>query len=251
MNLNRLILLVPLLLLSGCSTWSTLEYNQGVAPGRGFVTRTDPVSGRQYMVFVPHNYSPSKQYMTVLFLHGLFEGGNNPEKAVLVGLGPSVAERSRTLECIVVFPQARNNWRNEEDQRHAVAILQDVRRNYSVDNDRIVLTGLSDGGYGVWAVASLYPDQFAALVPMCGYDKLDAVPRIRHLPTWIFHNTGDPFVSVGDSRAMRDALQKAGGRVSLTEFGTMGHNCWTRAYKMNELWAWMGQQRRPGSLARR
>jgi predicted peptidase len=38
-------------------------------------------------------------------------------------------------------------------------------RGDNLDLDRIYLTGLSMGGYGMWSLAAFSPDRFAALVP--------------------------------------------------------------------------------------
>jgi predicted peptidase len=242
----KLIAVVALLFVAaGCGGgWKPTDFNKGVAPGRGFQYRTEASTGRQYAVFIPHDYDPSRSYPAVLFLHGLFEGGADTDKAVLVGMGPSVAEMSRTLPFIIIFPQARGDWRNDADLHEAHRLLQDAKRTWSIDPDRVSVTGLSVGGYGTWRIAELYPNEFSALVPMCGYDRVPGVPRIRHIPTWIFTNATDPFVSAGDSRAMYAALKQAGGDVRITEYPEFGHNCWSRGYRERELWNWLARQRR-------
>lgn len=37
-----------------------------------------------------------------------------------------------------------------------------------MDLGRLYLTGLSMGKYGPWALATTYPEVFAAAVPICG-----------------------------------------------------------------------------------
>ncbi|MEW6118120.1 MAG: prolyl oligopeptidase family serine peptidase [Nitrospirota bacterium] len=46
--------------------------------------------------------------------------------------------------------------------------LENIMSGYRVDQDRIYLTGISMGGYGVWRTAIEYPDRFAAIAPVCG-----------------------------------------------------------------------------------
>jgi predicted peptidase len=48
---------------------------------------------------------------------------------------------------------------------------------------------------------------------------------------------------VEGSRAMTEALRKAGADVHYTEYEGVGHNSWDRAYAEPELWQWLFQQR--------
>lgn len=246
-----LVALAGLAAAGGCAN-AVAKANAGARPGTGFAIRTLPENQRKYGVFVPHSYDPTKAYPTILFLHGGFENGSNPEAAFNVGIGPVIAEHASEFGYIVVFPQARSSWRGGDvELNDAYAALQEVRRYYRVDESRIVLTGLSWGGYGVWALAQKHPTEFAALVPMCGNDKLDAVPLVKDIPTWCFHNELDPFISCGDSKCMVAAINKAGGHAQLTTYVALGHDVWVRAYKDEALWKWMAQQHRGESRVAR
>jgi predicted peptidase len=119
-----------------------------------------------------------------------------------------------------------------------------VAGDYSVDPKRVILTGLSNGGHGVWAVAARYPDRFAGLVPMCGHSDLDDVDKLTKIPIWCFHNSVDPFVPSGGSKEMCQQINKLGGNAKYTQYGDFGHNCWDKAYSDGELWKWMAGQSR-------
>jgi predicted peptidase len=222
-----------------------MKFNEGVAAGRGFVVRQEPTSQRDYGLFVPHSYDPSRRYPVIVFLHGLFENGNDIQNVMRSGVGPVVVEKSKSLQFIVVFPQARKEWRSEGEVDYAYSVLQDVRKHYNVDNDRIVVTGLSTGGWGTWAMAEKYSSEFAAITPVCGFSKPDAVARLKRTPTWVFHNSIDPIVSHGDSQEMVDALKAAGNKqVFETTYDAVGHDAWTRAYRDPQLWTWWASVRR-------
>ena len=49
-----------------------------------------------------------------------------------------------------------------------MAVVDYLKDSYNIDTRRIYLTGHSMGGYGTWRTASLYPERFAAIVPICG-----------------------------------------------------------------------------------
>jgi predicted peptidase len=108
----------------------------------------------------------------------------------------------------------------------------------------ITLTGISTGGTGTWIIGARYADRFCALVPMCGYGDGEDVAILTHLPIWMFHNSGDPVVLATFSSRMYDKLKEAGANVQYTEYGSIGHNCWDRAYNESKLWTWIADQQR-------
>ena len=102
--------------LTGCGAkWDPKAFNAGAPAGTGFEYRDLPGSDRKYGVFIPHDYDGTRAYPAVVFLHGLFENGSDPKSSMLVGLGPVVAERKLAAGYIIVFPQARSDWRSKDE----------------------------------------------------------------------------------------------------------------------------------------
>ncbi len=132
-----------------------------------------------------------------------------------------------------------------------MAAIAQVERDYSVDRDRISLTGLSTGGYGTFAIGAKYPNVFAALVPMCpsGGDSKDAAVLAK-MSIWAVENAADPFVMPGSMAGTLSAIESAGGHPKHTVYGAFGHDCWERAYAEGELFQWLLEQRLPASARR-
>jgi predicted peptidase len=238
--------------LGGCSGRSIDWSNEGAPAGRGFLTRQFTYNGetRNYTVFVPWSYSdrPQVKYPVIMFLHGVLEGGSDGRKCVTVGLGPAVNERRQTFPFLAVFPQSGSDWQGQEKMGLAMATLDQVLKDYpGADPDRVILTGLSNGGDGTWKIGAAYPNRFAALVPMCSAVDYDDVPNLTKIPIWCFHNAVDPFRSCGRASAMCDKIRAAGGNVRFTKYGTFGHDCWTEAYSTDEVFHWMMAQKRGGA----
>lgn len=242
---------LALLSLAGCNGASSraadmLDQN----PQRGFLTRTLG-NGRQYVVFLPANYSAAQKYPMIVFLHGVGEGGTNVRKPITVGLGPFVAERATSFDFICIFPQSDSGgWdADSADAANAIAAIEDTCRAYSVDRDRISLTGLSTGGYGTWAIGARYSTYFSALVPMCANSAYTANSEtLAKMPIWAFENAADPFVIPFSTQASVGAVRSAGGNVKHTVYPFPGHDCWDVAYANGEIFEWLKQQRR-GSAA--
>ena len=239
--------LIGLILMVGCAGDPSRQLKGKMPAGTGF--KVHEVNGRRYSVFIPKDYSPGKKMPTVVFLHGIGEGGSNGTSCTTVGLGPAIAKRADTFPFLVVFPQVSGTWKGEDKGRIAMAALADAQNRYAIDPDRIILTGLSTGGYGTWAIGAKYRDQFAALVPMCGYADYEDVNKLTGIPIWCFHNSGDPFVPAGGSKEMVKRIKAKGGNAQYTQYSAFGHNCWDQAYNEGKLFNWMLQQRRTATAS--
>jgi predicted peptidase len=90
-------------------------------------------------------------------------------------------------------------------------LIPQVAGLYKIDLDRVCLTGISMGGYGAWMTAINFPEQFAAIAPICGGGEPGRASALRNVPVWTFHGAKDPLVPVSATEAMVNALKKAGG----------------------------------------
>jgi predicted peptidase len=213
------------------------------AQERGFLNRVHKGQGgdARYVLFVPHDYKGDRAYPLILFLHGAGETGSDGQKQVRGALAAAVRKQEKTFPFLVVFPQSqKRSWRaGSEDADRALAILEEVSKEYKVDRKRIYLTGLSMGGAGTWSLAAAHPDRWAAIVPLCGTAPVDRAAKIKDLPCWCFIGDKDREKLVENNREMIKALKAAGGSPRYTEYPGVGHNCWDRAYATEELFTWL------------
>ena len=213
----------------------------------GFIFKTLEFQGEKfpYAAYVPAEYTPQSAWPAILFLHGAGERGNDGRKQTTVGLPRIVREQPEQFPCLVVMPQCRpeQKW-DPFMQDVAIACLDTVQRDYRIDANRIVLTGLSLGGFGTWAIGARFPERFCALVPVCGGGDPTTASQLAKIPIWCFHGDADPVVPVQRSREMVHAVQNAGGQVRYTELAGVAHNSWDPAYENPELIQWMLSQRR-------
>ncbi len=197
-----------------------------------------------YVVFVPHNYDGEKEYPVILFLHGAGETKGGSKMPMEVGIGPAIKSREKNFPFIVVIPQSeKRTWRADSgDGKRAVAMLDEVMKEFKVDPKRQYLTGLSMGGFGTWSIAFAHPDRWAAMAPICGGGDPKGAERIKNIPCWCFHGEQDAVVKPDLSRLMIDALKKAGAEPRYTEYQWVAHDSWDPAYATNQLYTWMLKQ---------
>ena len=211
------------------------------------ITKTVRLS---YLLYLPSRYGadPQESWPLILFLHGMGERGNDLELVKTHGI-PKVVEERDDWPFVAVSPQcpADSWWVGEIDA--LVALLDEVTARYAIDEDRIYLTGLSMGGYGTWHLAALYPQRFAAIVPICGggvpvLGFPEKVCALKDVPVWAFHGAKDPLVRLEESERLVETLRACGGNVRFTVYPEAGHDSWTETYNNPELYAWLLQQRR-------
>jgi predicted peptidase len=220
----------------------------------GFVTKTyknEDGHTSEYVVFVPHNYDGKKEFPVILFLHGAGETKGGKKMPVEVGIGTHIKKHEKTFPFITIIPQAETRgWQTDgPNGKRALAMLDEVTKEYKTDPNRVYLTGLSMGGFGTWSIATAHPDKWAAIVPICGgvrsaEDVEKTAEKVKDIPTWVFHGADDPTVKVEKSRELVAAIKKAGGHPKYTEFPGVQHNSWDKAYATPELWTWLAEQKK-------
>jgi predicted peptidase len=236
------------LLFTGCGSLDMRSANASAPQGTGFSVQHITIDGetRNYGLFVPHNYKPATPTPAIVFLHGVLQAGSDGRSQMGQGLGPNIARDPARFPCFAIFPQSGGDWTGDARDRLCIAVLDDVAAHYAIDPGRIVLTGLSNGGYGTWHIGANHTDRFAALVPVSGNADYDAVPRLTRIPIWCFHNSGDFLIGSGNSREMVKRINAAGGHARYTQFDAVGHECWNQVYGDPKVIDWMLAQRAGG-----
>jgi predicted peptidase len=231
----------------GCMNADPAKSLSNMPAGTGFIVREAQVQDggkTKYSVFIPRDYTPSQKYPTIVFLHGIGEAGSDGKKCTTVGIGPAIAKRNGKFPFIVIFPQTGWNWTSKSSESIMLAAISDAEKLYSIDKERVSLTGMSSGGKGVWVLGARHPEIFSALVPMGGYAATDEVPKLKTMPIWALHNSGDFIVPVGGTREMVKLIKAEGNPdVHYNEFSKGGHNCWDEAYDKGEMFDWLQQKR--------
>jgi predicted esterase len=189
--------------------------------GMNLFAGTDKGTTLPYRLFIPANYSPSQKYPLVLALHGAGERGTNNTSQIMKGeMATSWADpvNQAKYPCFVVAPQCPTNeyWGNDPIVAADIDLMDSLIREFTIDTNRLYITGLSMGGFGTWDMITRFPNRFAAAIPMSGGGNPALVPNIANTPIWNFHGAQDPTVPVGYSRDMIEALKGIGRTVVYT-----------------------------------
>jgi predicted peptidase len=247
---SSLVLLALLAALAGCATRSTatLTPKLGVAGTQVETTFTQVVVRTNQLRFrlsLPKDYGadPAKKWPLVLFLHGAGERRTDLQKVAVHG-PPKLVKAGKDFTFLLASVQCPEGqiW----DADLLIGLVDVLQAQLLVDVKHTYATGLSMGGYGTWALASKFPDRFAAVAPICGGgERIRALlpnqrEALKTLGVWTFHGGKDNVVAPSESERMVDAFRKAGvADIQLTLYPEAAHDSWTEAYKMAGLDEWL------------
>ena len=253
--LNTVVLVIALVTVGGCPVPRRIQLPKDLPPI--FTPIVTQVSGFSVVhpLYVPDHYNPNQEWPLIVCLHGAGERGLDGLLPANGALAHQVRDHPERFPALVLFAQAPYGYVWGDRQELQARMLPDaspilteaislVEANYNVDPDRVTLTGLSMGGYGVFYYAADHPDRFAALLPIAGAGWLPDAPKLAHLPIWAFHGDEDLAVGVEDDIAMIEAINAAGGDAWLTIFPGERHFIWDRVYADPAVIDWLLAQSR-------
>ena len=134
------------------------------------LAKEPPIS---YLVQVPPEYNPYRRYPAVVTLHGV---GNTAQQQVdwWAGLWTQSGWRfgqATRHGYIVIAPewtsehQKQYNY-SEREQAAVLSCLRDACRRFTVDSDRVFLSGHDIGGDAAWDIGLAHPDLWAGVIPI-------------------------------------------------------------------------------------
>ena len=213
-----------------------------------------------YRMLFPDS-DPGRKYPLVIFLHGSGERGNDNNAQLKWGvMNFAMDEMMSMYPAFVIAPQCPSGmaWSNfnrtntnramalqptpSKPMELVIALIQQMKKNPSIDTNRIYITGLSMGGFGTFDAIERYPNLFAAAVPVCGGGDTSKASSIAHIPTWIYSGSEDPAVNPMYSVNMLEALRSAGAHPGFTQYPETGHFSWLGAYSDPLMMEWLFRQ---------
>ena len=186
----------------------------------------------EYVFVVPETYDPSRPTQVRFQLHG-----------GIARARPLAANRVRTdalpggVEEIVVFPigWVRSLWWSATQADNLARILDRLKRTYNVDENRVYLTGASDGGTGVFYMAFREPTQWASFLPLIANMMVLSTPAVRtdgemypgnavNKPIYVVNTGRDRLYPAHGVQIYVDHLSKLGGVVVFRVYPELDHS---------------------------
>ncbi len=139
------------------------------------MNRTSDGIEHYFSVNIPENYNPAKKYQVRFQLHGGVgsRSDNQPRGNGAIG-------QLAGAEQIYVLPYAWADagWWSDDQVLNLRMIVDQLKRSYNVDENRVVVSGVSDGGTGAYYIAMRETTLFASFLPLNGFIMVLANPDI-------------------------------------------------------------------------
>lgn len=246
-----------------------------------WVERPQPLA---HAVYVPGNYRAAEKYPLVIVLHG--NGGQGSDNrtyksefyAKLLADPKIQAERPHFIyvpQCPAGQTWVSSPWASGSYSVDKVAasqsmakltdVLAGLLKEFSIDENRIYVIGISMGGQATWDLLCRHPKMFAGAVPICGCGDSSKASLLGSVGIWAFHGSDDPTVPVRSDREIMANFEKAGTKVLrltadpaeqptqkhiYSEY-KVGHNVWDQAIALNRyVVPWLFSQSRAANPSR-
>lgn len=181
-----------------------------------------------YSLYVPETYTPERNWPLVVALHG---GSGHGRSFLWTWL-----RDARSFGAILVAPTSSGNslgstWAlmgDDNDTPNLARIVAHVRERWAIDPERILLTGMSDGGTFCYVSALDRGSPFTHIAPVSAtfhpmlLSMADA-DRLQGLPVYLVHGGLDWMFAVDVARQAKTALTAAGANVTYTEIDDLSH----------------------------
>ena len=136
-------------------------------PGVVMLTnKTEDKVEHYYAVTVPPAYDPAKRYQVRFQLHGGVMGRstNQPRNSGEIG-----ALAGADQFYVIPYGWSDAPWWSEDQVLNMNAIVDSLKRTYNIDENRVVVSGVSDGGTGAYYLAMRETTPFASFLPLNGF----------------------------------------------------------------------------------
>jgi len=111
-----------------------------------------------YLLTVPPGYDPAKPAGLTFALHSL--GGTYTQYAVFSPNQLRQFGDQRQNLVVTTLGRGTDGWYTDEAEVDFFEVWADVARHFSLDSERVALSGYSMGGYGTYKLGTQYPDLF-------------------------------------------------------------------------------------------
>jgi poly(3-hydroxybutyrate) depolymerase len=186
------------------------------------------------VVEVPADYDPARAWPLRVSLHGGVgrqpPGPGEPPARLLNNRIASDGE-------IVLHPRAwfDSAWWTPNQMENLARLLDRVKHDYNVDESRVYVTGISDGGTGVYFLAMRDATRWAACIPLNGHPSVIANPdtgadgqlysgNLFNCPLRIVNGGRDPLYPAASVAPIIEMFKRTGATLQFQVYPDAGHD---------------------------
>lgn len=193
------------------------------------------------IVDVPADYDPAQRWMLRVQLHGGVgrpsPNAQPPGRPAATGAGGRAPNRIEGEKQIYLHPSGwmAAQWWDEEQVDNILRAVDALKRKYNIDETKIYLTGISDGGTGVYYLALKEPNVWSSFLPLNGSLAVLRNPdngadgemhgnNLVNAPLYIVNGENDQLYPAASIEPHVTWLRKMGANVVFRPQAGAGHN---------------------------
>ena len=204
-----------------------------------------------YFVQLPPEYDPHRTYPAIVTLHG---AGSTPRQQIDWWAGTPGPDSMRLGQAsrhayIVIAPawgQLQQQAYKFSAEEHAAVLnsLRDACRRFSIDTDRVFISGHSMGGDAAWDMGLSHPDLWAGMIPIVA--KADKYitrywEQAKYVPFYLVAGELDGDKTTANAKHL-DRYFNNNYDATVVEFLGRGHENFSD--EILRLFDWMGRKKR-------
>lgn len=180
-----------------------------------FEYKSDDGQVRPYILYIPKNLEQSKKHPLIVYLHGAVSATTlriNPLESAQKSPFVKLADEGGYY---VLFPYGQKGatWFDTNGVNMVLAEINKVKNDFPINEDKIFLSGFSDGGSGTLYFAATQSSLFAGFIPLNGSLAVAAaigespvyLENLNHKPLYIVNTQSDMLYPV---RLMQPTIDK-------------------------------------------
>jgi predicted esterase len=207
----------------------------------------------EYWVQLPPEYSPYRRYPCIVTLNG---GATTPQQQIDWWAGDYKADTSMRYGqaarhgYIVISPRWLREHQREYEysaREHAAVLrpLRDAGRRFSIDTDRVYLSGHSLGGDAAWDIGLAHPDLWAGVIPIVAKSDKHVQrywENAQYVPMYFVSGEKDGDKLEKNAQDWNRYLARTGNDVMVVQFQGRGHEHYHE--EIQNLFKWMNLHKR-------
>jgi len=217
-------------LLSNWSKFPKLDDSTGFRQMKNVINDT---LSAPFIIYIPKNYDEQQKTPLILYLHGGVGRKDFIEDFLDYAVENPFIPFAEQNNWFVLFPAGNQYtmWWDPVGIENIKAQIRYLKNHFNIDDDRIFVTGFSDGGSGSFHLALSDPSYFASFYPLNGFVSVGSrvtkkpafLPNMKNRFTAAINTDEDGLYPAAEMRKLMELAQQADADLSYKEYWGIGH----------------------------
>ncbi len=175
-----------------------------------------------FRVIAPERATGEKRPM-ILALHGASGGAPDAHKNTDCYIEPGL----EILDAFILSPNGGADLWYDNSNQEKVGILMSLALGFwPIDQEKIAVTGYSNGGNGAWFFGEFQANTLSAAIPMASSYNVyntDNTVRVMDIPMYVIHGENDELFPLQQTQEWVEATIDAGSDITFVVAPDLGH----------------------------